>query len=239
MSPTSKPGWEGAPHKRGRHGVDKEQVRASQRSRLVQAMLSCVAELGYPDTTVPLVVARARVSRNAFYEFFEDKEACFVDACAEAGAELFQLMKNFANESDWMEGLIKGFDIHFRWWQERPGFSRAVLLELPLVSRRAVEQRDTSLLPFEEMFARIGARIRRENPKLAPLPPFVPRLLMVILTEFLAGELRAGRGAELSRAVPQALWLTVKLLADDAAAVEALRRCAPQTKTARKPRGVS
>src|SRR2546422_355315 len=35
-------------------------------------MLECVGRDGYEATTVPQVVATARVSRNSFYEFFAD-----------------------------------------------------------------------------------------------------------------------------------------------------------------------
>ena len=56
----------GEPLPRGRHKLGAEAVRASQRERLIRAMLETVAERGYEATTVPEVVARARVSRNAF-----------------------------------------------------------------------------------------------------------------------------------------------------------------------------
>ena len=51
-------------------------------------MLDQVAERGYPATTVGDVVAAARCSRNAFYELFEDKEACYIAAADETGAEM-------------------------------------------------------------------------------------------------------------------------------------------------------
>ena len=70
----------GEPLPRGRHKLGADTVRASQRERLIRAMLETVAEQGYEATTVPRVVARARVSRNAFYEFFDDKTSCFIAA---------------------------------------------------------------------------------------------------------------------------------------------------------------
>src|SRR5438105_1831196 len=64
----------------GRHGLTREAVVASQRSRLIDAMAQVVAERGYPATTVADVVERAGVSRRTFYEQFADKEACFLAA---------------------------------------------------------------------------------------------------------------------------------------------------------------
>ena len=35
------------------------------------------------------MVAAARVSRNAFYEFFQDKQECFLAAAEEAGVTMY------------------------------------------------------------------------------------------------------------------------------------------------------
>ena len=48
------------PLPRGRHKLDRDAVRASQRERLLRAMLQCVAADGYAATTVPRVAAAAR-----------------------------------------------------------------------------------------------------------------------------------------------------------------------------------
>lgn len=66
--------------RRGRHGLSREQVLQSQRQRLLIGMLYAVAERGYAATTVTQVVARAAVSRSAFYAQFADREACFLAA---------------------------------------------------------------------------------------------------------------------------------------------------------------
>jgi len=67
-------------------------VRDSQRSRLIQAVWDAVAENGYGDTTVADIVSRARCSRNAFYEFFSDKEECFLAACDGNNEQLLALL---------------------------------------------------------------------------------------------------------------------------------------------------
>ena len=65
---------------RGRHGLSRETVRASQRSRLLEAMVEEAALRGYPAVTIGSIVERARVARRTFYEHFESKEACFLAA---------------------------------------------------------------------------------------------------------------------------------------------------------------
>jgi len=72
---------------RGRHRLSRNDVIASQRERMLVAMAVAVAERGYVRTSVADVIRRARVSRETFYEQFEDKEACFM-AAFESAAEL-------------------------------------------------------------------------------------------------------------------------------------------------------
>src|SRR3954451_2958182 len=65
---------------RGRHRLTREQVTASQRGRMLQAMAAAVAEKGYTRMAVADVVAGAGVSRETFYQHFADKEDCFLAA---------------------------------------------------------------------------------------------------------------------------------------------------------------
>ena len=216
--------WRGVPLPHGKHGLSPEFVKASQRERIVRAMLTLVSERGYAATTVPAVVAAARVSRNAFYEFFADKEDCFLTACEDAKADMLATMQTFGLEADWVEGVRRGIRTYLRWFHERPGLARAYLVELPLVGARAAEQRRRVYEPFEVMFAKLAARIRRERPDLPELPAFVPPILVMSLLEMLSAEVRAGRGDRLPEAEDAAVFVTVKLLSDDATAHEALRR---------------
>jgi AcrR family transcriptional regulator len=65
---------------RGRHGLSREVVLASQRRRLLEAMVEVSAERGYPAVRIGDVVGRAGVARRTFYEHFESKDMCFLAA---------------------------------------------------------------------------------------------------------------------------------------------------------------
>jgi AcrR family transcriptional regulator len=69
-----------APLPRGNHGLSREEVSASQRTRLLTGMLEVVAENGYAAATVGAVLSRAHISRQTFYEHFTDKQDCFLAA---------------------------------------------------------------------------------------------------------------------------------------------------------------
>lgn len=213
--------WVGEPLPRGRHKLGPDVVRASQRRRLIRAMLETVGERGYEATTVPQVVARARVSRNAFYEFFEDKISCFIAACDEQAAELLNVLLAFASAPGWLQALSAGARAYLEWWAERPAFARAYFTGLPVAGEPAVAQRERSYARFSDMFHELARRARAEQPGLPPLPDLAPRVLVFAITELVAAHVRAGRTERLPELEPGITQIAVKLLADDATAQQA------------------
>lgn len=182
-------------------------------------MLETVAERGYESTTVPDVVARARVSRNAFYEFFDDKTECFIAACDDAAEDMLEQLLGLAAEPDWVRALRRGMRDYLAWWSERPAFARAYFVGLPTAGERAVAQRERQYRFFRAMFTDLGRRARAEQPELPPLPDLVPRVLVLAITELIAGEVRGGRIARLRGLEDDLVFLAMKLLADDATAL--------------------
>ena len=81
---------------RGRHSLSREQVRASQRARMLHAMVEAVAQKGYASTSVADVIGGARASRETFYEHFENKQDCFLAAYDEAVRRLTDAMRGAA-----------------------------------------------------------------------------------------------------------------------------------------------
>jgi AcrR family transcriptional regulator len=184
-------------------------------------MVECVAHYGFEDTTVPMVVATARVSSNAFYDFFPDKTDCFLAACDEVAGELLGELIALTAEPDWIRAMRKGSDRYLSWWQERPAFARAYLLSLQAAGERSREQRERTYAMYGAMFADLGRRARAEQPNLPPLSPLVPRLLVLGITDLVAEEVRAGRAERLSELRDEVAHLAIRLLADDATAARA------------------
>ena len=201
------------PLPRGRHNLSRDDVRESQRARLIRAMLDCVAEQGYPATTVADVVAAARCSRNAFYELFEDKEACYIAASDQTGAEMLDALVSAAGrEESWLDALRSGTRSYLQWWVDNPNYASAYLIHLPAAGQRALEQRDRVYADFAAMFDGLAARARAEQPLIPPLPPLAPRLLVMSITELIAQEVRNGRVAELPELEDQLVRFVVKAL---------------------------
>ena len=206
---------------RGRHNLPTHVVRDSQRRRLLAAMLDSVAEQGYEATTVPKVVARAHVSRNAFYELFADKTDCFLALCDELAREILDELM-VADAADWVDALRAGTARYLDWWQQRPAFSRTYFVELPTAGARAVAQRDRQYARFRELFEALGAWAREQQPELPPLRPLTTRAIVLSVTELVAEEVRAGRTERLAELEGEIVFLIAGLLADDATARRAI-----------------
>lgn len=194
-----------------------DEVRSSQRKRLLAAMLECVGERGYAATTVPQVVARARVSRNAFYELFEDKLDCFLALSDELANEILQQLVG-TEERDWISALQAGLERYLLWWQERPAWTRTYLLELPAAGPRALEQRDRQYARFIEMFTALAGWARQDQPELPPLRGLNLRVIVFSVTELVAEHVRQGRARELVALQDELMFLIVLLLADESTA---------------------
>ncbi len=203
---------------RGRHKLSRKFVREDQRARLVLAMLDSVVERGYAATSISAVVASARVSRNTFYELFEDKASCYLAACDEASTQMLTGLYALPPGRTWIDGVRAGTRYWLSWWQDHPGYAIAYLVDMPTAGRAALAQRDRAYASFAEMFERVAMRARAEMPDLAPLAPLTTRLLVAGMTDVLGEEIRAGRMDGLDRLEADLAAFVIKVLGDDSGA---------------------
>jgi len=218
VAQSAKPPTVVEPLPRGRHKLSREQVQASQRNRLLAAMLETVEVKGYGATTVADVVATARVSRDTFYKLFGDLEECFIHACDELQQQLLVALYGEAGKATWHEALSSGLDLYLDFWSSRPGFATVYIVEFPTAGRRALEQRDRAYSRFEELFEALAARAREERPELRPMPELAPRLLVTAITEVVGQEVRRGHGEDLHDLRDGLLRFIATMIADEATA---------------------
>lgn len=66
----------------GRHRLTREEVATDQRNRMIAALGEAMLAKGFAATTVTDIIERAKVSKQTFYEHYDSKQACFLDAYA-------------------------------------------------------------------------------------------------------------------------------------------------------------
>src|SRR5437773_3415049 len=129
---------------RGRSSLPRSVVRTAQRERVLRAVIAAVGEKGYAAVPVADVVNGARVSRQAFYEHFADKEECFL-AASDEGTELMfrrvlEATRSLPRRATPRERLHAGVRAYLEFLTAEPEFARTFLLEALAAGPRAVER---------------------------------------------------------------------------------------------------
>jgi AcrR family transcriptional regulator len=84
----------------GRHRIPAQEVYNHQHQRLLGAMAALCAERGYSHVVISDVVARAGVSKTAFYRFFETKDDCLFSAHKYFSASLLAAIDASCSEDE-------------------------------------------------------------------------------------------------------------------------------------------
>ncbi len=129
------------PLPRGRHGLSREEVEGSQRTRLLRAMCDVMAEQGYAGTSVADILGRARVSRETFYELFGSKEECFMSAFELAYAAILDASTPSAGEADPLDRFSRVLEDYLRALASDPAAARVFLVEVYAAGPSALERR--------------------------------------------------------------------------------------------------
>jgi AcrR family transcriptional regulator len=156
---------------RGRHKLKREQVLAAQRERLMASTSELMAALGYSAVRVGDVAERAGVSRAAFYECFEDKEACAFAAYDRFIEVLLGRLAGTEPPDRWDGYMQVLLEAYLGTLQEDLVVARAFQVEMDAVGRKARERRRVALVRFAEFLRAQRERLAAVEPDLRPLPP--------------------------------------------------------------------
>jgi AcrR family transcriptional regulator len=192
----------------GRHSYPPEKVAELQRERLVRAIIACSAKRGYQATTIADIVALAKTSRSAFYEHFESKEACFLDAYAQMSATMQDVVVSSGLDApSWQEALDVGLATYFEWFRERPDQAAAFLVEIRTVGPEALEARAKVLERMSGRLKLLGLRAREEDASLPELDDVAYASIIITADELAHEHVRRGRAAHLGELVAPVQYL--------------------------------
>ena len=184
----------------GRHQLAREDVERSQRERLLVAMLRAVAEVGYPQTTVADVVARAAVSRSTFYAQFPDREACFIAAYDFAMQHALARMTDAAqaqSQQSWRERVRNDLTTYLDVLADEPVLATTLHVEVLAAGPAALEHRAELLGVLAWRIANLGELAHRDDSSVRDLPPAVFALFTGGLDELIRDRLRTGSSVAL------------------------------------------
>jgi AcrR family transcriptional regulator len=140
-----------------------------QRTRLLNATVAVVSELGYKRMTAARVSARAGVSRKTFYDLFEDREDCFLAAFDQAVDELAAVvLPVYEAEGEWVARLRTGLGALLEFLDGEPALRSLVFLDALGAGSRVLECRAEVLEVLRKAVdeGRSGVRAGRMPPPL-------------------------------------------------------------------------
>ncbi|TCJ29402.1 TetR/AcrR family transcriptional regulator [Nocardioides jejuensis] len=198
---------------RGRHGIDAEVVAASQRQRLMRAVIQVVGERGWSETRIADVVAAAAVSRRTFYELFGGLEACFM-AAVDAGFDLLTAALDEpdpAGEIDFEARVRRFLRYYLQLLEATPGATRALHIEMVRATDEVRAQHDRVMDAIGErlLASRFGDGDR------TGIPADVGVALVAGFEHLLSRHIRGGGDVSaLASVIDDAAAIAVRALAD-------------------------
>jgi len=142
---------------------------------------------GYARANVSAVIAEAGVSRPTFYEYFTDKDECFLAALADIHGRLLKEVRQ-AVESHAPERAIEaaiGALVEFA--SEQPAIARFLMSESMAAGPRALDARDEGIAEIEQMI-----EVAYGEAPAAEVADVCPRMVIGGVYRLLATRLRRG-----------------------------------------------
>jgi len=128
-------------------------------------MLESVGKQGYEQTTVQDAIDAAGLYRQAFYDSFDDKEDCYLQALDAGSAWIELAMREEAADASTWRGRLRGALAGLLGFlDEQPEIGRALLVEVHAAGPRAVGKRTEAM----ERAAGLIDRAREESDDAAP-----------------------------------------------------------------------
>jgi TetR/AcrR family transcriptional regulator len=175
-----------------------DQVAASQRRRLLAAMVAAVAEKGYVGVAVADVVGRAHVSRASFYEQFADKSDCFLAAyraCADhLVGDLRHRVATDAPARRRLHGLLANY---LGALAAFPEGARVFLVETHAAGPAAARQRRQIQLDFVGLLRDLHRALADGGEPVRPLDDFAFEALVAAISSLATSAVAVGDPARL------------------------------------------
>jgi AcrR family transcriptional regulator len=216
-----------APDPRSESGSSQALPRAyavrSERERLLEAMVRVAAAKGYEATTVDDVLEAATVDRATFDSMFASREACFLEAY-DAVIDVLVAHVSSAYESavgqPWPDRIAAALRALVDLLATEHDIARMAMVEVTAVGEDARIRYRAALGRFT-YFLEEGRTVSAQADE---LPADTARFAIGGATSMIFDEVRAGRGPELRRLLPDLLFAVLMPYIGPEAAEDEMRR---------------
>jgi AcrR family transcriptional regulator len=186
--------------------VTRSSAHRDQRRRILRAIGELVAERGYADLTIELIVKRAGVSNKTFYKHFSCKGECF-EALFDSAFRSTEIRERLEAEAgSWAEQVVLALGVWFERIVADPLIARAVIVEAPTVGPAMLERYERAAGAFVPLL-RAG---RELSPRGGELPATVENTLVGSVFWSVYQRLVAGEAESLPELAPELSELVLR-----------------------------
>lgn len=183
-------------------------IEEFRREHLLDAVAQTVEAVGCRSLTVAEIVKKAKISRNSFYEFFDNKDEavlCVVETGLAALERRVEETCVGAREEDAPTRLHLSLLAALEWVAANPAVARLCLVESLAIGPEAVELQIASQ---DRMARRLAAAV----PGDADRPPATAELVIGSIRSLVTRWLMSGRGEDLPALLPDLMEILRLLL---------------------------
>jgi AcrR family transcriptional regulator len=165
--------------------------KSTQRERLLAGMVVSANRGGYAGANVSEVIAQASVSRPTFYDYFADRDECFVASIEDVQAQLLDEVQDAIGARAPAEALEAAIEALAAFAMVEPARARFLAKEALAGPDTALDARDRGIAATAQLVERAFARVE-EGQQIPDLPIDI---VLGAVQRVLASRLRRGERA--------------------------------------------
>jgi AcrR family transcriptional regulator len=166
--------------------TSRKDRKETQRERLLDGMLLAVVRRGYEGASVAQAIAHAGVSRPTFYEYFTDKDDCFLTVHREISEQLFERVSEAVDAEPPERAVQAGVRALILRAEARPDRARFLVNETLAGGPRVLDEHDRTVERIEQIIEQARAKASPD----ASTPDLPTRALVGGICGLLAPRLR-------------------------------------------------
>jgi AcrR family transcriptional regulator len=178
--------------------------KSTQLERLHSGMVAAANQSGYAGATVSEVIAHAGVSRPTFYDYFADRDECFVACVQDAHSQLLEKVRAAVGAQAHEDALARAIEAHFAFAVTEPGPARLLMTEALAGPAAALDAREEGT----KKIARIVERAASRAPAGRPIPDVPVAIVIGAVQRLLGSRLCRGERAMSTAREELLAWVT-------------------------------
>ncbi len=165
--------------------------KATQRERLLKGMIVAANRDGYAGANVSAVIGEAGVSRPTFYDYFEDRDDCFVATVVDVHQRLLEKMRDAITLEPPQRALAGAITATLAFAGEQPAEARFLMKEALAGGPMALDARDQGIAQS----AKVVEDALKGAPSTSTIPDAPIAAALGAVHRLLAARLRRGERA--------------------------------------------